>query len=449
MSGPKPLLLLLLCGAAASAARKPGQPLKPGFNVFSKQQDIQIGEANAREVLQQFPVVQNDSLQDYVRRIGNRLAGADYARSSGFKFSFTVLHVGEVNAFALPGGPMFIFTGLLKNCDNEAQLAGVMGHEMAHVILRHGTNQATKANMLQLPALLAGVVIGNESGAGRLANMGLGLGANSFLLKFSRGAETEADAMGSQLMAEAGYNPLEMARFFQKLGERRQTSGLEQFFSDHPDPGNREKAIQAEVKTFPPRSYNYETGEFARMKSTVNALPPPPPRPNAGGQSGPAAPSSTWKDFRGQMFSVSYPSNWQVFGDPDSSSVTIAPREGLVARNGATQIGYGAILSYFVPDSRRADLRSATDDLIHHLKADNPRIAVTSAASRGIRVAGANGLLTMLGNSSPFGGNESDALVTVMRPQGLFYHVFIAPERDYAGLQDTLQKMMDSIRFNQ
>src|SRR5262249_1961358 len=153
-------------------------------------------------------------------------------------------------------------------------------------------------------------------------------------------------------------------------------------------------------------------------------------------------------DFRGQTFAVSYPANWQVFGDPGSSSATIAPHEGLVSQGGSTQIGYGVILSYFVPESRKADLRSATDDLIHHLKADNPRTAVTSSASRSVRIAGSSGLVTMLSNSSPFGGNETDALLTVMRPQGLFYTVFVAPEKNYPQLQDTFQKMMDSLRFN-
>jgi len=438
------LAVVLLAVTSAHAARKPGQPIKPGFNLFSKQQDIQIGESNAKQVLQQYQVLQNQFVQDYVRRIGNRLASSDYAKSSGFQFNFTVLHVGEVNAFALPGGPMFIFTGLLKACDNEAQLAGVMGHEMSHVILRHGTHEATKANMIQLPALLGGAAIGSESVAGKLANLGLGLGANSFILKFSRAAESEADAMGSQLMAEAGYNPIEMARFFQKLGEGPQPP---QFFSDHPSPGNREKAIQAEVQAFPRRSYDFQAGDFSRLKSEVNALPPPP-KPQTPAQAGSPAPSGEWKDFRGQTFAVSYPSNWQVFGDPGSSSVTIAPREGLVSQGGSTQVGYGAILSYFVPETRKADLRSATDDLIHHLKADNPRTVVTSNTPRNVKAGGSNGLVTMLSNSSPFGGNEVDALLTVLRPSGLFYLVFVAPERNYSQLQDTFQKMTDSLRFS-
>src|SRR5215467_4786425 len=266
----------LICAAGlmaslAYAARQPGQPLKAGFNLFSKQQDVELGEANAKEVLAKYRVADNPFLQDYGRRVGNRLADASEARQSGFQFRFTVLNVPEVNAFALPGGQMFIYTGLLKVCDNEAQLAGVMGHEMSHVILRHGTHEASKANLIQLPALLAGSLIGNDSGMAKLAQMGLGLGANSFILKFSRDAESEADALGSHLMSEAGYNPVEMARFFEKLAAGPHPP---QILSDHPNPGNRERAIQAEMQTLPARSYGYQTGDFQRMKSELAALPP-------------------------------------------------------------------------------------------------------------------------------------------------------------------------------
>jgi predicted Zn-dependent protease len=174
---------------------------------------------------------------------------------------------------------MFIYTGLLKACDNEAQLAGVMGHEMSHVILRHGTHEASKANLIELPALLAGNLIGDDTVTGRLARMGLGLGANSFILKFSRDAESEADALGSHLMSEAGYDPVEMARFFEKLAAGPHPP---QLFSDHPNPGNRERAIQAEMQTLPARSYGYQTGDFQRMRSEVTGLPPvPKPVPTA------------------------------------------------------------------------------------------------------------------------------------------------------------------------
>ena len=440
-------LMVVAAAESASAARKAGDPLKPGFNLFSKQQDLELGQANAKQVQAQYQVVNNQFLQDYFTRIGSRLAAAPAAKQSGFQFTFTLLNVGEINAFALPGGPMFIYTGLMKAVDNEAQLAAVMGHEMSHVILRHGTHEASKANFIQLPVLLAGGVLGNDTVLGKLAGMGLGLGANSFILKFSRDAESEADALGSHLMAEAGYDPVQMARFFDKLAA--QGSQPPQILSDHPSPVNREKAIVDEMKTLPAYTYGYETGQFQKVKDEIGTLPAPPPKPaQTGTAPAPTAPQSgAWAQYQGQSFSVSYPGTWRVFGDTGASMVTLAPQDGLVKQNGNTQIGHGAILSYFVPESGHADLKAATDDLIHHLHVDNPKLLVTSKTSRSVKVGGSNGLVTMLAGDSPFGGEETDVLVTVTRPQGLFYMVLIAPSHSYGQMKDAFQQMLDSVKF--
>src|ERR1700740_3367611 len=188
----------------------------PGFNLFSKEQDVQLGKESDDQVRKQMTVLKDPVLTAYVNRVGQRLVSSREAHESGFPFTFEVVADPSINAFALPGGPMFIHTGLLRAVDNEAQLAGVMGHEMSHVILRHGTNQASKSRLIELPAVLGQQVAGGSL-IGQLTQMGIGLGANSVLLKFSRTAESQADLMGSHLMAEAGYNPIEMARFFNKL----------------------------------------------------------------------------------------------------------------------------------------------------------------------------------------------------------------------------------------
>ena len=199
------------------------------------------------------------------------------AQESGFPFTFEVVADPSINAFALPGGPMFINTGLLKAVDNEAQLAGVMGHEMSHVILRHGTNQASKSKFIELPAVLASQMAG-ESMIGKLAQAGIGLGANGVLLKFSRSAESQADLMGSHLMAESGYDPMEMARFFEKLNAQGGGRTI-QFLSDHPNPDNREKAIEAEAHRLPQQNYGYQSGAFQRMKQEVSKIKEPKPKP--------------------------------------------------------------------------------------------------------------------------------------------------------------------------
>ncbi len=443
--------VLLVAGVTVTLclARRPGEPLKPGFNMFSKQQDVQLGQEAAAQVRQKVTVVQNQFLQDYVQRVGKRLTSQPEA--SGWPFTFTVILDPSINAFALPGGPMFINTGAIAAADNEAQLAGVMGHEMSHVILRHGTNQASKARMFEIPAALAGAVVGNGSMLGQLTQLGIGLGVNSVLLGYSRGAESEADALGTRLMSEAGYNPIELAHFFEKLQSQGGSRTL-QFLSDHPNPGNREKAIEAEVRALPQREYGYETGEFQRAKAEVAKLPKSGAAGNVRGSSGtdPSAirPSRTLQPFQGRSFSLSYPSNWQVFGDQNSDSVTIAPREALVqSSNGNTQIGFGVIASYFVPDTSGQNLRQATDDLIHHLRASNAGMQ-TSDNGRTLKVGGNPALITRLASKSALnGGPETDALLTISRPEGLFYMVFIAPTSEFKDLEDVYNGVVQSVRF--
>jgi len=274
------VVALAVCSATPQVLAQSLHHFEPGFNLFSKQQDVQLGQESAAQVRKQMTVIKDPVLTDYVNRVGKRLVATREAQESGFPFTFEVVADPSINAFALPGGPMFINTGLLRAVDNEAQLAGVMGHEMSHVILRHGTNQASKANLIQIPAALAAQAAGKGSMTGQLAQLGIGLGANSVLLKFSRSAESQADLTGSHIMSEAGYDPMEMARFFEKLGAQGggANGSISQFFSDHPNPGNREQAIATEARLLPQKTYGYQTGEFSRMKAAVAKIKEPKPK---------------------------------------------------------------------------------------------------------------------------------------------------------------------------
>ncbi len=216
-------------------------PPKPGWNLFSPQQDIQLGKEAQAQVEQQMPVIHNSEVVNYLKNIGQRLARSQYA--GNWPYTFELIADKNINAFSLPGGPIYVNSGAIAAADNEAQLAGVLAHEMSHIALRHATNQASKANLVRLPALLA-VAIAGGSLLGSLAQAGIGLGANSVLLKFSRSAESQADYNGVLIMADAGYNPIEMARFFEKIeAQAGKSSALEQFLSDHPNPGNRVQAV--------------------------------------------------------------------------------------------------------------------------------------------------------------------------------------------------------------
>ena len=452
--------ILLVCGLAAAAnlwARKPGDTLKPGYNLFSKYHDIQVGQAAAAEVRQHYQVVPDQFLQDYVRRCGERLAATPEARLSGFQFNFTVLNVPQVNAFALPGGPMFIFTGLFGPAENEAQLMGVMAHEMSHVILRHGTHEASKRLGVQVIGnLLGAAAAASNPGAAELSRLGLGLGANSLILHFSREAESEADALGSHMMAEAGYNPIEMARFFEKLASQG-NRGL-QFFSDHPNPENRERAIEAEIRALPKRDYGFETGDFPRAKSEVAAIPPPgtAPGPGAtfgGGPAGPSvtplpAPSVSWRLLRAPAFMIGFPANWAAEANAESTQWMIGPPEAPIrGTSPSARLAYGAEAGQFVPSVSRASLETATLELISRLNVGHPGVQLNPAPPKTLRIDGSEAELTLFVSQSPTGGNESDALLTVSRGSGFFYLLCLAPERNFPQLQGTFQQMINSIRF--
>jgi beta-barrel assembly-enhancing protease len=445
-----------ICVVAAGLlwARKPGDPFKPGYNLFSRQQDIQLGQIQAAQVKLHFQEVRDEFLQSYIRRIGERLANTPEAREGAFPFQFTLLNVPMVNAFALPGGPMFVFTGLVKSTANEAQLAGVMAHEMSHVILRHGTHELSKTKAsgfaAGLAAALGSAVLGNQSGLSQLTRMGVGLGENSVVLHFSREAESEADLLGTHLMAEAGYDPIQMARFFETLGSLGNT-GL-QFFSDHPNPDNRERAIEEEIGGLPPRQYGYETGDFERAKMEVNQLPPAGRGPAVSGPPLPpqVAPSGGWKQAHLKSFLVALPANWTAYGAQESNSLLIAPMGGVSKMsNGALDLTLGMMLAYFQPESKEMSLGTATLSLVAHLHAQDPTIQLASPQQRNVKVNGSEGLVSVLQAKSASVGPETNVLLTVVRPEGIFYALSIAPQRNFPQLQQTFDQIMSSIRFSE
>ncbi len=439
------VVALALALGSVALAQQPRE-LKPGWNLFSKEQDVQLGREAAAEIEKQVAVVNDAQVNSYIRRIGERLAATPEA--GGFPYTFKVVADKSINAFALPGGPTYVHTGLIAAAENEAQLAGVMAHEISHVALRHGTNQVSKANLIQLPAMLAGAMVGGGSMLGNLAQLGIGLGANSVLLKFSRSAERDADILGARIMAKAGYNPIEMARFFEKLEAEGGSRGLE-FFASHPNPGNRVKVVEEEIRMMAARDYAAgNASEFARIRRLAEATPVPqtPARAQAAARTDRPAPaiqiSGRFRQYRGGYWSLSYPDNWQVM-QGESGNITIVPREGVVDTGSGTAIGLGAVIG---THKGAGTLRRDTDDLVRQLISSNPGMKAVSSQSG--RVNGQPALLVTLHSQSPWAGEtEVDSLVTVQRPQGLFYMVLIAPRSAQRNVQGAFDAIIRSIRF--
>ena len=215
--------------------------VKPGMNFFSIEQDIKLGRSAADQVDRQMPMVNDPVVQEWIDQLGHRLASN--TTMPNLPWRFRVVNSGQVNAFALPGGFVYVNRALVQMTDNEAEVAGAMAHEMAHVTLRHGTNQLSKALLIQSPFAVLG---GFGGGMGALGQLG-GTGMSMAFLKFSRDAERNADIVGTQTMCRAGYSPQGMVTIFQKLERTGSGSGRAEFFSDHPSPENRVQRVQQEI----------------------------------------------------------------------------------------------------------------------------------------------------------------------------------------------------------
>jgi beta-barrel assembly-enhancing protease len=241
-----------------------------GINFYSLEKEIALGKQLAQEVERQAKVIDDPIIAEYVNRVGQNLV-----RNSDAKVPFTikVLDTEEVNAFALPGGFFFVNSGLILKADTEAELAGVMAHEIAHVACRHGTRQATKADLIQIgtiPLIMMGGWTGYAiyEGAGLAIPMGF--------LAFTRANEREADFYGLQYMYKAGYDPLAFIDFFEKVEtlERKKPGSVAKVFSTHPMTEDRVKKAQEEIQTIlkPKPEYVVNTSEFNDVKARLAML---------------------------------------------------------------------------------------------------------------------------------------------------------------------------------
>ena len=427
--------------------------IQPAFNQYTPEQDVEIGRQATAEVNRQMPVLpESNPVAKYVQQLGQQLA-AHAPGPNQWPFSFHVVNIKEINAFALPGGPIYINVGTIQAADDEGQLAGVMAHEISHVVLRHSTEQASKAAFAQLPLAVLGATIG-RSAAGQIAQLGASFGAQSLFLKYSRDAEREADLLGSQIMYDSGYDPYSMVEFFTKL-EKEGGAGGPQFLSDHPNPGNRVENVRQAISKYPQKTYRRNSAQFEQIKAAVAKMHPLTSQQAAQqqgqqsqGQIGEinprdVMPSGQFRSFDHSAYQISYPDNWQVFGDANSA-VTIAPNAG-VAQNA---IAYGVIINGVRQQSGRDSLDQATQDLLNSLQQSNPGLRVAGNAEN-VQVDGAPGKSVFLTGTSPMQGQrERDWLVTVQRrDNSILYMVFISPERDFGQLTPAFEQMLRSLRI--
>ncbi len=446
------VLIVLLGFVLPDSAFSQRTQLKPGFNLFSSQQDVELGRQVAQDAEKKLPMMNNSRIDDYLKHLGESLAS--HAPGAKYPYQFKAVNDASINAFALPGGFLFVNRGALEAADNEAEIAGVVGHEIGHVALRHGTNQATKQYALQFPLALLGGVFNSKSFGSAIAQIGTAFAVNSVLLKYSRDDERQADLMGAQILYDAGYDPRYLATFFEKLDTRGSGSD---FFSSHPNPENRIQNINTEIGKLGLRSGGKsDSNEFQSIRKYSKSLPPAPktaPEQQGQGpgnrqpQGRPARPSDRFQNYDAGNLSVRHPENWKAYGE--YQAFTLAPDGGIVQTGNGEALAYGAIMSVYKIDTgsgARANLRDATDELIRQLQ--NSNSAMRQARDQGqIRVGGQTAISRIFSNDSPVGGRETDWLVTVLRPEGLVYFIFVAPEAESGDYQRAFQQILNSVSF--
>jgi len=241
-------------------------------SLISVSEEVELGRQMQRQVHREVPVVPDSVVAEYVRAIGRRLV----AKAGGprYPYSFTVANQREINAFALPGGPVWVHRGAIVAARTEAQLAGVIAHEIAHISRRHAADRMTTELIANGLIGFMGALLGNDSGA-RSAQAGARLLAGGYMLKFSRDDERDADAAGAAIMRKAGWDPREMAAFMGILAaeEGRAPSDVAVFLSSHPAPAERAARLRATIKA---RGGVKTTAAFSRIKARLARLPPAP-----------------------------------------------------------------------------------------------------------------------------------------------------------------------------
>lgn len=412
------------------------------------EKDVQVGRQAAAQVEQQMPVLNDSESTRYLQQVGQRLVNAIPAefQHPEFQFTFKIINAREINAFALPGGPMYVNRGMIEAAKNEGEMAGVMAHEISHVALRHGT--APKASglsqVLGIGAILGGAILGGNAGAqaGAIANQAL-------TTPYSREYEKQADILGSQIMARAGYDPRDLANMFQTIA--RQGNSGPQFLSTHPNPENRYANInrEAEMLRVSPEPIKLTAG-FQRTQTRLRgygAAPSSSDRtgssqsPTSGGTYSRSIPlpSTRATTYNSGGLYVNYPNNWQSF--PSQESVMFAP-QGAYGNNG---ISHGVMIGL---TQGNGNLQQDTNNLAQQFAQQNGYQATGNYYRTTLN--GRTGLaISMSGRSNITGATETATLYTSQTGGGgLLYVVTVAPQSQVSRYNSAFSNVVRSVRYD-
>ncbi|HKR59684.1 MAG TPA: M48 family metallopeptidase [Pyrinomonadaceae bacterium] len=442
-------------------------------NKYKPADDVRLGRQAAAEAEQQFPLLRDSEVNAYVERVGQRLVAGipSEFQHPEFRYYFRVVNARDINAFALPGGPMYVNRGMIEAARTEGEMAGVMAHELSHVALRHGTAQATKAQKYAIGAGIAGILGTILAGptVGQLAQLPVGV----YFLKFSREYETEADLLGARIMANAGYDPRDLANVFRTL--EAQGGGGGGFLSDHPSPTNRYQRINQEAQYLAVQNRIQDDRQFFGIKERLRGYPraqtmaeiqrsgqrypnqryPNDPNnyPNGDRTGYPGTPrgrveypSSRYRSYNQGTFSVSVPDNWRQVSE--QGSIWFAPDGAYgAATNGQATFTHG--VSFGMVQTRSRNLQQATNEFINGLQQSSGSLRARTGYQR-MDVDGRSGLLLTLGNTNEATGRQEvvNVVTTQLRNGELFYMIAVSPDSDYGSYQNVFLNILRSVQLN-
>ncbi len=434
--------------------------IKAPSNKYKVQEDVNLGRQAAAEIEQKFPMLNDSEAGNYIERVGRRLVNSipSEFRQPAFNYRFKLVNARDLNAFALPGGPMYVNRGMIESARNEGELAGVMAHEISHVALRHATAQATKQSSAKntlgtIGLILGGAILGGQTGA-QLGAMG----AQAWMTKYSREYESQADILGAHIMARAGYDPRDLANVFRTI-QGEGGSGAPEWLSSHPDPGNRYEKINREASYLQVSSNPIQsTRDFERIKDRFRGMPralsmaeiekgyrteQTSNTPTASGRysSRVPAPSTRMRSYTGlNWVRLNVPTNWQDFLSQDNAQ--FAP-QGAFGEQGITR---GLLIGRLNSPSR--DLQRDSQAYVSQVLQGNSYLRQRTSFSQA-NIAGRQGYVTTASGRSPVTGDTE--LVTIytsqLRTGDLVYFVAVVPERESYAYNSAFRNVLNSIRF--
>jgi hypothetical protein len=464
--------------AGAQVAIKRGPA---GFNLFSVQQDIEIGSRAAVEIGRQVTLVTSPRTTHF---LGNVTAVVAQASRAKFPIQVRAINSGDVNLLVLPGGQIFVTRGLLSHAKSEAEVAAVLAHAMAHVVLRHGTARTSRA-YLSKAGLSALGRLGKSGSVEGIVNTVGGFGMNAAFLAFARSDEYEADALGAEFLSSAGYDPVTMATVFATLRrEKARLPGIQRFHAAHPPAADREIRIRNLCNVL--RHGRAEiVGGFNRIRWHGAATSAAAAAPEVKTSTGTVeirttvaipdipAPSPEFTRFTDPdaVVTIDHPSNWDTY--QSGAAMSFVPAGGVVEReDGAPSLVQGVIVNQYEPfeddverwnnsmtrhyapfqdrSRPRGALEDATDDLVRQIMSASTWLTAPPRSARAEVVDGLRGYSVRLSGRSPITGKtERVTLYTRALPDDhIIYMACVAAGRAVSSVERACNRMVQSLRIN-